>query len=203
MTVRANQLKGLADAIARVARLDMPADAALSAFFRTHPEMGQRDRVLISDGAFAYLRRKRSLEALAQSTLPRHLALAVAVRDFDFSVRELTPAINASDAEWLAAFKSRLPETLPPAVAADVPDWLWDRLGDVYGDDARAAIARSWQVPAPLDLRANVMKASRDEALAALAAEGLAVIATPYAPSGIRIDAVSYTHLTLPTNSRV
>jgi 16S rRNA (cytosine967-C5)-methyltransferase len=110
------------------------------------------------------------------------------VRDFDFSVRELTPAINASDAEWLAAFKSRLHETLPPAVAADVPDWLWDRLGDVYGDDARAAIARSWQVPAPLDLRANVMKASRDEALAALAAEGLAVVATPYAPNGIRID---------------
>jgi len=188
MTLRRNQLAMLAGAIERVAQLDVPADAALYAFFRAHGEMGARDRALVADGAFAYLRRKRSLEALAQSTLPRHLALAVAVRDFDFSVRELTPAINASDAEWLAAFKSRLHETLPPAVAADVPDWLWDRLGDVYGDDARAAIARSWQVPAPLDLRANVMKASRDEALAALAAEGLAVVATPYAPNGIRID---------------
>jgi len=188
MTLRRNQLAMLAGAIERVAQLDVPADAALYAFFRAHGEMGARDRALVADGAFAYLRRKRSLEALAQSTLPRHLALAVAVRDFDFSVRELTPAINASDAEWLAAFKSRLHETLPPAVAADVPDWLWDRLGDVYGDDARAAIARSWQAPAPLDLRANVMKASRDEALAALAAEGLAVVATPYAPNGIRID---------------
>ena len=188
MTLRRNQLAMLAGAIERVAQLDVPADAALYAFFRAHGEMGARDRALVADGAFAYLRRKRSLEALAQSTLPRHLALAVAVRDFDVSVRELTPAINASDAEWLAAFKSRLHETLPPAVAADVPDWLWDRLGDVYGDDARAAIARSWQAPAPLDLRANVMKASRDEALAALAAEGLAVVATPYAPNGIRID---------------
>jgi len=188
MTLRRNQLAMLAGAIERVAQLDVPADAALYAFFRAHGEMGARDRALVADGAFAYLRRKRSLEALAQSTLPRHLALAVAVRDFDFSVRELTPAINASDAEWLAAFKSRVHEPLPPAVAADVPDWLWDRLGDVYGDDARAAIARSWQVSAPLDLRANVMKASRDEALAALAAEGLAVVATPYAPNGIRID---------------
>ncbi len=130
--------------------------------------MGVRDRAWLSDGAFAYLRRKRSLEALAESTLPRHLALAVAVRDFGHSVRELEPVINAGDARWLAEFKGRLHDPLPPAVAADVPDWLWERLGDVYGDDARAALTRSWQTPAPLDLRANIMKTTRDAALAAL-----------------------------------
>jgi 16S rRNA (cytosine967-C5)-methyltransferase len=150
--------------------------------------MGARDRALVADGTFAYLRRKRSLEALAQSTLPRHLALAIAVREFAFSVRELTPAISATDAEWLAAFKARLHDTLPPAVAADVPDWLWERLGDVYGDDGRAALTRSWQIAAPLDLRVNVMKTSRDEALAALTAEGIEAIPTPFSPTGIRID---------------
>jgi len=188
MTLRRNQLAMLAAAIERVGVLDIPADAALYAFFRAHGEMGARDRAIVADGAFAYLRRKRSLEALAQSTLPRHLALAIAVREFAFSVRELTPAISAGDAEWLAAFKARLHDELPPAVAADVPDWLWDRLGDVYGDEGRAALTRSWQLAAPLDLRANVLKTSRDEALAALSAEGLAAVATAYAPNGIRID---------------
>jgi 16S rRNA (cytosine967-C5)-methyltransferase len=79
-------------------------------------------------------------------------------------------------------------DTLPPAVAADVPDWLWDRLGEIDGVDARAAMTRAWQFPAPLDLRANVMKTTRDAALAALSAEGFAVTATPYAPFGLRID---------------
>jgi 16S rRNA (cytosine967-C5)-methyltransferase len=187
-TLRRNQLIALAGAIERVARLDIPADAALHAFFRAHGEMGARDRAWIADGAFAYLRRKRSLETLAQSTVPRHLALAVAVREFSQSVRELEPIISAGDATWLAAFKARLHEPLAPAVAADVPDWLWERLGAVYGDDARAQMTRAWQSPAPLDVRANVMKTTRDAVLAALADEGLRPVATPYAPNGIRID---------------
>ena len=188
MTLRRNQFTSLAAAIERVARFDMPADAGLHAFFREHSEMGARDRAWISDGVFAYLRRKRSLEALAESTLPRHLALALAVREFGHSVRELEPAIHASDARWLAALKGRLHTALPPAVAADVPDWLWERLGEVYGDDARAALTRAWQVPAPLDLRVNVMKVTRDDALAELTGEGLPVVPTPYAPHGLRID---------------
>ena len=65
MTVHANQLAGLAAAIERVRRFDAPADATLGAFFRAHPPMGQRDRAFIAEGAFAYLRRKRSLDALA------------------------------------------------------------------------------------------------------------------------------------------
>jgi 16S rRNA (cytosine967-C5)-methyltransferase len=187
MTPRRNRVAALAAAIERVARLDVPADNALSAFFREHHEMGARDRAWVSDGAFAYLRRKRSYEALAEDATPRHLALAVAVREFGHSVRELEGAINASDARWLAGFKSRHGAVLPPAVAADVPDWLWARLGEIYGDETRAALTRSWQSPAPLDLRANVLKTTREAALAALAAEGFSVTATPYAPNGLRI----------------
>ena len=40
MTLRRNQLAALAGAIERVMRFDAPADAALSAFFREHPEIG-------------------------------------------------------------------------------------------------------------------------------------------------------------------
>jgi 16S rRNA (cytosine967-C5)-methyltransferase len=188
VTFRRNQLVALAGAIERVARLDMPADAALSAFFREHDEMGARDRALVSDGAFAYLRRKASLETLAQTTDPRLLAYAVVVRELGHSVRDIDAAINASDARWLAGFKSRMHDPLASAVAADVPDWLWHRLGESYDDATRAALTRAWQSPAPLDLRANAMKTTRDAALAALVAEDLRVTATPYSPFGLRIE---------------
>jgi 16S rRNA (cytosine967-C5)-methyltransferase len=186
--VRRNLLAALAGAIERVGHLEMPADAALAAFFREHPEMGARDRAWVSEGVFAWLRRKSSLEAIAQTTSPRLLAYAVAVREFRHSVREIEPAINASDARWLAGFKSRLHDPLAPAVAADVPDWLWHVLGESYDNPSRASLTRAWQSPAPLDLRANVLKTTRDAALAALSAEGFAVMATPYAPFGLRID---------------
>ena len=59
MTVRAGELAALAAAIERVRRFDTPADTGLAAFFRAHPEMGQRDRAFIADGVFALLRRMR------------------------------------------------------------------------------------------------------------------------------------------------
>ena len=106
--------------------------------------MGARDRAFVADGAFAYLRRKRSLETLARE----HAAAPSCARDGRARLRasrcaSSTPPSTRSDARWLAAFKVALHDPLPPAVAADVPDWLWDRLGDVYGDDARAALDAS------------------------------------------------------------
>ena len=187
MSVRANQLAGLAAAIECVGRLDTPADAALSAFFRAHPQMGQRDRAFISDGAFGYLRRKRSLDALAASARPRDLALATVVRELGYSVRELEGALSRGDDEWLRALKSRSRYPLPPAVAADLPDWLWERLGEVFGDTERASLARAWQASAPFDLRVNPLKTTREEALAALSSDGFDAKPTPFAPLGIRI----------------
>ena len=103
------------------------------------------------------------------------------------SLRDLEPALNAADEIWLRAFKSRLHDALPPAVAHDLPDWLWDRLGAAYGDANASALARAWLTPAPFDLRVNPLKATRDAALAALAADGFEAAATPYSPLGIRI----------------
>jgi len=187
MTVRAGEVAALAAAIERVRRFDTPADNGLTAFFRSHPEMGQRDRAFIADGVFALLRRMRSLEALAESTEPRKLALAILVREMGRSLRDLEPALNAADGLWVRAFKSRLHNALPPAVAADLPDWLWDRLGDAYGETTRAALAHAWQTPAPFDLRINPAKTTRDAALARLVADGFDASPTKYSPLGIRI----------------
>ena len=187
MSLRANQIAGLAEAIAEIRRLEHPADSLLHDFFRKRKAMGQHDRALIADGVFAYFRRQRSLEALAQSQQPRQLALAVLVRELGLGVRELEGAISADDASWLRDLKARLATKLPEAVAADLPDWLWSKLGAVYGEEERKALAQAWLAAAPLDLRINPLKTTRDEARAALAASGIAALPTPYSPLGLRI----------------
>jgi 16S rRNA (cytosine967-C5)-methyltransferase len=188
MTPRANQIAGLAAAIAHVRPLERPADQLLHQFFRLHPAMGQQDRAFIADGTFAYLRRRRSLEELAQTTRPSHLALAVTVRELGIGIREMEGTLKSPDAVWLRAFESRLATPLHPAVAADLPDWLWTRLGAAYGDVERDALARAWLCPAPLDLRINPSKTTRDAARAALAATGVNAEPTAYSPLGLRVS---------------
>ena len=187
MTVRANQVAGLAAAIERVGCLDAPADSVLTAFFRAHPAMGQRDRGFIAEGAYAYLRRKRSLEALAATADPHKLAISVLVRELGYSVRELQPVLRATDASWFADFKDRAQSTLAPAIVADLPDWLWERLCGVFGESEAMALARAVQTPAPFDLRVNPLKTARNDALAKLHNDHLDATATPFAPLGLRV----------------
>jgi 16S rRNA (cytosine967-C5)-methyltransferase len=75
---------------------------------------------------------------------------------------------------------------LPEAVRLELPDWIVPRLAARFGP-ALATEAAALTAPAPLDLRANLLTATRDEARAALAAEGIETSPTPLSPWGLRI----------------
>jgi 16S rRNA (cytosine967-C5)-methyltransferase len=183
--VRARELAVLADALAAVLPLTAAADVALRYFFRKHPKLGQHDRAFVAEGVFATLRRLRSLKAQAQSDAPRRLAIAVALRELGLSLRELEPALSPEEREWAHEFKTRK-LTLHGAEGVDLPDWLWDALGLALPDE-REALARAWLAPAPLDLRVNPLKTTREAAREALAADGIESVPTPYAPLGLRV----------------
>jgi 16S rRNA (cytosine967-C5)-methyltransferase len=185
MSVRARELSALADALAAVLPLTAPADVALRHFFRAHPKLGQHDRAFVAEGVFAALRRLRSLEKQAESDAPRKLAIAAALRELGLSLRELEPALTDEERAWARAFKARK-IVFEGAEAVDLPDWLWERLGKTLPND-REALARAWLAPAPLDLRVNPLKTTRDAARAALAADGIESEPTPYAPLGLRV----------------
>ena len=167
------------DALAELLRFARPADQTLSAYFRRHRELGQQDRAFIAEAVFAVLRRRRSLESAAGSTEPRALLIAALTRVFGLSGRALD-----ADPGLVSRLRAFRAEALSEAERADLPDWLWRRLAAEQGDAEAAAIAQGLLEAAPLDLRANLVKTGRDEALARLELE-----ATPtrYSPSGIRL----------------
>jgi 16S rRNA (cytosine967-C5)-methyltransferase len=168
-----------ATALADLLKFSRPADQALSAYFRSHRNLGQQDRAFVAETAFAVLRRRRSLEAAAGSAAPRDLAVAALVRVFGISARAL-----GDDAALAARVKEGAGRALSPAEKADMPDWLWERMVGAYGAEEAAAIAQGLLGAAPLDLRVNLDKVSREDALARLAQEGAA---TPLSPAGIRM----------------
>lgn len=186
MSVRARELSALADALAAVLPLTAPADAALRAFFRSHPKLGQHDRAFVAEGVFATLRRLRTLKSQAQSDDPRRLAIAAALRELGLSLRELEPALTPDQLAWARPFKARK-IAAADAEAFDLPDWLWDALGEALPEE-REALARALLKPAPLDLRVNPLKTTRDAVQAALASAGIAAAPTPYSPLGLRVQ---------------
>jgi len=164
-----------------------PADAAVSRYFRAHRNLGQQDRAFIAETVYAVLRRRRSLEAAAGSASPRHLAIAALVRVRGLSGRALKGLLRDEDQAVLAHVRAAKSEAFAPAVRADLPDWLWARLASRHGDEEAMRIAHGLLNPAPLDLRVNLAKLGRDEALAQLRAAGIECEPTPYSPAGVRL----------------
>ncbi|MFN2643628.1 MAG: RsmB/NOP family class I SAM-dependent RNA methyltransferase [Burkholderiales bacterium] len=171
-------------ALRELLRFAGPADQVLSHYFRAHAELGQRERAFVAEAAFAVLRRRRSLEAAAGSAVPRALLIAALTRVLGFSGRSLDGLAEAALIERIRASRA---EALADAVRADLPDWLWQALESEHGRDDAMRIAQGLLDPAPLDLRVNLARISREAVLARLAADGIAAEAARYAPSGVRL----------------
>ena len=161
-----------------------PADQVLSRFFREHRGLGQNERAFVAETAFAVLRRKRSLEAAAGSADPRALVAAALLRTQGFSARALEGLLDES---LMRRIRDARNAELAPAVRADLPDWLWEKLVDQHGEDEALRIAQGLLNSAPLDLRVNLARLERNSARARLGDDGLQAADTPYSPAGLRI----------------
>lgn len=182
-----NLLRLAAMALSDVLNSPGPADAKLGRFFRQNRELGVKDRAFVAESVYGVLRRKSLLAYLADGEDPRKLLLAWLLRVQGMSLRELEGVLNKQQKEWAQEIKARSSENISPAMQADMPEWLWQSLAGQYGEAEALAIARSLQQPAPLDLRVNILKASREEVVQRFESERAQVSLTPYSPFGIRM----------------
>jgi 16S rRNA (cytosine967-C5)-methyltransferase len=164
-----------------------PADQALRRYFREHPNLGQQDRAFIAELCFAVLRHLRLLRELGGRAQPRALLLAALAVLEGLSLRQLEPLISAKEKEWLEQLRGAARADLPPAVRLSLPDWLWTRLASMMPLAQAEALARGMLEPAPLDLRVNTLRATREAVLARLTQDGIAAAPTALSPIGIRL----------------
>ncbi|MDB5316705.1 MAG: rRNA m(5)C methyltransferase, partial [Rhodospirillales bacterium] len=83
--------------------------------------------------------------------------------------------------------KSVIDPAMPPQVALNLPAWAYPLFLAHFGETLPAEMAAMEQ-GAPLDLRANLLRTTRDAAAIALAAEGVATVPTPFSPWGLRAE---------------
>lgn len=188
MHITAPLIDAAATALARLLKFEHPADAVLSRFFREQRQLGQRERGFIAETVYSVLRRRRLLEKLLGDGAPaRRLVLAALVRLGGISLRQLDHALSDKERTWLAEFKPRAPGELTLAEQADFPDWLVERLSRHLSAEVILQLAHSLNQPAPLDLRVNTLKSSREAVLAQFDAQGIAAEAGCLSPLAIRL----------------
>lgn len=96
-------------------------------------------------------------------------------------------------ASFLQAFPAgaqlaQAPSDVRRCARLSMPADILARWTERFGYDAASALAHASREPAPLDLRVNRIKGSRDEAAALLAREGLEAAPASYSPDALRLS---------------
>ncbi len=186
-------LEHAADLVHAMLKLDHPADAIVSRYFRsTKPRLGPRERHTLAETAYAVLRHKQRLELHARSGTgdpARRMAILGMACGLPEQRPFLEAALEQRESQWLKAC-----EAVPEADYLDghrhnLPAWLAKRLAaELPGGTAELAqLGQSMLLSAPLDLRVNVLKDKRDTLLESPDFVAVKAQATPYSPIGIRI----------------
>ena len=92
----------------------------------------------------------------------------------------------------LSRAEERLTELADPverlAAEASLPSWIAGRFASELGLEEARALCRAMNQRAPLTVRANLLRGTRDELRERLAAEGVAAEPTPHSPWGLTLD---------------
>jgi len=199
----AGRIQAAIDLLAAIAdQPRRPADAIANDFFRARRFIGAGDRRAVSELAWGVVRQQLRLDwHLARVGAPAtpRLALAAGLLLAEgwtpaqlaghfagdrFAPAPLDPA-EVDAVRRLAGTPLVHPE-MPDGVRLNLPDWALPGLQARFGERL-AAEAAAMEQTAPVDLRANLLRTTRDAARLALAAEGIAAEPTPLSPWGLRV----------------
>jgi 16S rRNA (cytosine967-C5)-methyltransferase len=197
----AGQLAAAIDLLGEIETDRRPADAVANHFFRNRRFIGAGDRREVSTLVWGVLRARRHLgwwlEHFGAEPTPR-LLLAVQAVFSGMTVHKISmaflagrygpPPLAEAESIVLEKFAGHTLEhpNMPDAVKYEVPDWILPRLEAQFGP-ALAGEMAAMNAPAPLDLRVNALKTTREAAMAALSREGLEARPTQFSPWGLRL----------------
>ena len=175
------------EVLREVLRFTAPADSTLSRYFRDHPRLGARERGVVAEAVYGMLRNKATYTNFAESgagPMMRRMALlgladAVSV--------DALGGLSEQEQDWLQRVMEIDRNNLPLMLRTNLPDWIFERLVAQHGEPVALEMANALNTPAPLDLRVNSIKSTREEVITALTHAGLSPLPTPYAPLGLRL----------------
>ncbi len=208
----ASLLGHLVEILSLLERTQEPFDRSVAEFFRKRTYLGARDRRFISSYIYAITRHRRRLEALFERVLEVHAA-ATPLNQFPhrflplYLIYELLEGEGSPEAVPQALWEMTFPGVDKGTFAAAVrqhsdfaflgddpvvrrgvnysfQDWMVAAWTDAFGDDVEALLG-ALNREAPVTLRVNTTKTTREACRERLASEGVHTEPTAHAPAGL------------------
>lgn len=168
-----------------------PAADALKDWGLAHRFAGSGDRAAIGNLVFDTLRKRASAACAMGEDSPRALVFRTLVTSWGKTPEEVAALADGSrhapqplSGAEREGLRRELPPDTPAYVRGDYPEWVQPLFDRAFGDRAAeegAALAER----APVDLRVNTLKATREKVLKALGR--FKPRPTPFSPLGVRI----------------
>lgn len=175
------------EVLREILRFTGPADNILSRYFRDHPRLGSRERGVIAEAVYGLLRNKLVYTSFAESGQGPSMRRLALLGLADAAGADALGGLSPEETDWLNRVMQIDRNMLPAALRANLPQWLYERLLDRFGEEQTQTLAQTLNTPAPLDLRVNSIKASREQVVAELAEAPILAEPTPYAPLALRV----------------
>jgi 16S rRNA (cytosine967-C5)-methyltransferase len=168
-----------------------PASDALKDWGLAHRFAGSKDRAALATFVYDALRCRASAAWIMGDETPRAILLGSLREMRGLAAGEIAALCTGegfappplSEAERARLENGSL-DGAPDWVRGDFPEWIAASFAAVFGNRA-ADEGRALATRAPLDLRVNTLKASREKAVAAL--QHLGAAPTPLSPIGLRL----------------
>lgn len=179
--VNDSMVRACAKLLAQVLEFEHPADALLSKFFRENRKLGLKDRNVIAETTYTILRHYIKLTKVVAAKNSFTLIGYTWVKLLGVGrheIRELR-TINLGELD-------KLPELDMNVV--ELPEWVIQRLSANLTPDEITELAKAMTKQAPLTLRVNTIKTSRNDVLAAFSEQGIKVKPTVFSPYGVKLN---------------
>ncbi len=178
----------------------VPMDNALRDYLKNRRYIGSKDRKYIVEMVYDIVRATARLgwwldKQQAEDT-PRNRVIAflalTGLSDHDINIRfvdekHCSAPLDDSEQKLIKQLvgKSINCDEMPEAVKVECPPQYEERLRALWGDEFGEQMAAMLDT-APLDLRVNTIKVTRDQAQDSLKKDDVETVKTPYSPHGLR-----------------
>lgn len=141
------------------------ADKALEKMFKANPQWGSRDRRFVAEGVYDIVRNFRLYSELAESKNNFWFITAVWLVVKNIEIPDWQEFKHV-DANYIRERKESLKANLP--VYESYPDWLWELGIKELGEESWLQQAVTMNEQAPVFLRVNTLKTSKEKLAEAL-----------------------------------
>ncbi len=171
----------------------------LSVTFRRDRSLGSSERRFVAETLYGMVRHLRRIDAALAAGVRRgasrprdeHRLLAYLVLEAGLDPADAARAVPELDWSAVRAIDPKIAAERKPAariaLACSLPDWLAARLVADWGDAAEA-LAHGLNERAPMTVRANTLRTTRDALAALLAAQRLTTTAGRWSSTALTVD---------------